>query len=381
MITNAKLNIKYILDHLTQEEIMERYTGIVVNNYTLAGNSVRSPFRADPNPTCNFYYTDKGKLRFRDWSGPNKSIYHDADVFDVAGLHYKLNSRIPSHFNMIINFIARDFKIHNYSDFDRSRVLTERLHTVYTEHIKKLSTPNVYKVIPRKPNKYDIEYWSNFNISIELLKKGFVYCVKEIYKINDDGTFKQFYTYNVSNPCYGYYNGKNEDKIGIWKFYYPFAKKPYPRFTQNIPAYFGEHLVTGSRIGLITKAYKDVLSILSFEEDIDCMSLVAEGTFPDKDKMFRFLRYHDINFVLLDFDLTGIRMANKIRKEYPVIVLFLTNGRFGTKDYGAKDISDYIKIHGRYKAHQLILEVLDYYREDLEYIEQQNYNLLKWISL
>ena len=86
-------------------------------------------------------------------------------------------------------------------------------------------------------------------------------------------------------------------------------------------------------------------------------------------------------FVLLDFDLTGIRMANKIRKEYPVVVLFLTNGRFGTKDYGAKDISDYIKIHGRYKAHQLILEVLDYYREDLEYIEQQNYNLLKWISL
>jgi len=381
MITNAKLNIKYILDHLTQEEIMERYTNVVVNNHTLEGCSFKSPFRADRNNTCNYYYTDRGKLRLRDWSGPARSSQHDADVFDVAAIHYKLNSRIPAHFNMLVHLIARDFNIHNYSDVSRSRTIRDRLDKVYGEYTKKLSQPTVYKVIPRKPNSYDIEYWGQFNVKVEHLEKGYVYFVKELYKTNDDGTFKSFYNYSAKNPCYAYYNGKNGDKVGIWKFYFPFAKKPYPRFIQNITAYFGKHMVIPSEIGVITKAYKDVLSLLSYDKGISAIPLVAEGTPPDKEIMEMMLSYHTINFVLLDFDITGVRMANYLRKKYPVIVLFLTNGRYGTKDYGAKDFSDYVKKYGVEAGDELIEEVISHYRETLDNLNKQNYNLLKWISL
>ena len=93
------------------------------------------------------------------------------------------------------------------------------------------------------------------------------------------------------------------------------------------------------------------------------------------------LSYHTINFVLLDFDITGVRMANYLRKKYPVIVLFLTNGRYGTKDYGAKDFSDYVKKYGVEAGDELIEEVISHYRETLDNLNKQNYNLLKWISL
>ena len=37
--------------------------------------------------------------------------------------------------------------------------------------------------------------------------------------------------------------------------------------------------------------------------------------------------------------------------------MFLTDGRFGSKDYGAKDISDYYQINGYSKTLSLINEV------------------------
>lgn len=382
MITTANLTMSYILDRVPQEKVMERYTRVVVNEYSLLGNSFNSPFRVDDNPTCNYYYTDKGKLRFRDWSGPKRTIKYDADCFDVAGMAYKLNCRIPKQFNLVLKLIARDFGLHNFSEQNENFIEeSSRLDKYYNNFKKTLSeNSKVYKVIPRKPNNYDLQYWGQFNINADLLKKAYIYCVKELWKIVND-EWKLIYKYNSSNPCYGYYNGKTPDKVGIWKFYYPFAKKPHPRFMQNYPAYFGKHLWTNSEIGLITKAYKDAISIYSFGYEIDVLPLIAEGVAPDKQTMYDFTQRHNLNFILLDFDYTGIRMANKLRKDYNVIPLFLTNGSFNTIDYGAKDFSDFVKYYGIEPAYDLLNSVLLYYREQLEHINNLNYHTLKWIYL
>jgi hypothetical protein len=44
----------------------------------------------------------------------------------------------------------------------------------------------------------------------------------------------------------------------------------------------------------------------------------------------------------------------------------LTNGRFGTKNYGAKDISDYIEINGTTEA----LKIINQCKETYAHIEQ-----------
>ena len=53
---------------------------------------------------------------------------------------------------------------------------------------------------------------------------------------------------------------------------------------------------------------------------------------------------------MYDFDRTGVKWANFLRRKFDLPVFFLTDGRFGTRDYRAKDISDYIRLHGGYGA-------------------------------
>ena len=62
-----KLTKDYILERVSEEEIMEFYMDIPVIDENFYGNSFRNPFRIDDFNTCNYYYDKKtGKLRFRD---------------------------------------------------------------------------------------------------------------------------------------------------------------------------------------------------------------------------------------------------------------------------------------------------------------------------
>ena len=54
------LNKTYILERISQEQIMEYYLGISVKLDIL----LKSPLRKDENPTCSFYYNQHGRLRF-----------------------------------------------------------------------------------------------------------------------------------------------------------------------------------------------------------------------------------------------------------------------------------------------------------------------------
>lgn len=68
----------------------------------------------------------------------------------------------------------------------------------------------------------------------------------------------------------------------------------------------------------------------------------------------------------MDFDLTGVKMANTLLKRYNIQPLFLTDGRFGTRDYGAKDISDYIELNGPSKALEIINQCRETYAHTIE---------------
>ena len=75
-------------------------------------------------------------------------------------------------------------------------------------------------------------------------------------------------------------------------------------------------------------------------------------------------QYWSRKFCLTDFDITGIRIANKLRKK-GYEPLFLTNGRFNTWNYNAKDISDFIETYGYSKTKDLIEYLIDEYDNGL----------------
>ena len=95
---------------------------------------------------------------------------------------------------------------------------------------------------------------------------------------------------------------------------------------------------------IITKSLKDVMVL--HELGIPSIAVQAESmVFGDsifKELSSRFRRI----ITLFDFDHAGIRLTNIFRKLYSTGHRFLTDGRFRSIDYGAKDISDYIRRWG-----------------------------------
>ena len=107
----VELTKTYILNEISEEEIMEKYLNISVNNDTLSASSVCSPLRKDTTPTCNYWYNRTGKLRFKDWSG-----HFHGDCYDVVAYRLGINSRNKRAFQLILHTIAKDFRIHKYKD-------------------------------------------------------------------------------------------------------------------------------------------------------------------------------------------------------------------------------------------------------------------------
>lgn len=100
----------------------------------------------------------------------------------------------------------------------------------------------------------------------------------------------------------------------------------------------GEYLV-------ITKSMKDCMVL--YELGIPAIAPCSETTFIS-DSQYRKLKERFDNIVILwDNDLTGIKFANKFRKQYDIIPLWLPRDTH-------KDISDYYKAEGKKKTLELI---------------------------
>lgn len=362
-----KLTISYILERVTQEQIMERYIGIKVCPQTLLPNSSKSPFRKDDNPTCNYYYTidnsGYAKLRFRDWDGTFKG-----DCFDAAAEVLKINTKTAQSFALLLNKIASDFKIHKYKDGKE----VEALNVFYTTY-KTANSLKVFKIEPRPMNSYDTKFWSDMNgIGKELLKAGNVYMVKKLYIQNDLGELYETYRYRSNDPAYAYYGGKLNG-IGLWKIYYPYRKNN--RFSSNYAFLYGQSFFKPAKFGLITKSYKDVLCFASY--GISAISVPSETYLMKPDDIFNLKTKVDILLTNFDYDRAGILLAQQYKKKYNIHPLMFTKGRFNQPNYGTKDFTDYRAINGHNTTLKLIDTVNNKFQEELDFFTTYNYESLK----
>jgi hypothetical protein len=86
---------------------------------------------------------------------------------------------------------------------------------------------------------------------------------------------------------------------------------------------------------------KDVMVLDLF--GVPAISMQSESTTPYPEIIDELRSRFDRIISLYDFDYAGVVNALKLKRLYGISPCFLTNGRFGTRDYGAKDISDYIR--------------------------------------
>lgn len=365
-----KLTVSYILERIPQEAIMEKYLKIKVGHKSLLANSCYSPFRIDNKPTCNYYYTTENngynKLRFRDWGGGFKG-----DCFDVAGEILKIDTRTSQGFSFLLNKVASDFKIHKYKDGKE----VEQLETFYTKY-KTTTELKVYKIQPRAMNSYDAKFWTEMNgIGKDILKQGNVYMVDKAYIQQEDGDLYEIYRYRSTDPCYAYYGGRLNG-IGLWKLYFPYRKNQ--RFSSNYAFIYGQTFFKPAPIGLITKAYKEVLAYATY--DISSVGVPSETYLMKSDEIFNLKNKVDILLTNFDYDRAGILLAQKYKKVYGIQPLMLTKGRFKQPNYGAKDFTDYRSMNGHKETEKLIDIVTSKFQNEIDYFMKYNYETLKNIK-
>lgn len=369
-----KLTKEYILERVTQEDIMEKYLKIPVNTENMYGNSFCNPFRKDESPTCNYYYDDAGKLRMRDFGGEWTDRLYNMDIFDVIGHIYMIDPGNKQGFKIIQNIIAKDFNIHKYQNNQEEVQLLDMFLNNQQNKKKKL---RFIKVVPRAWNKADEQYWYNrYGISLKTLKRFKVYPVAMLYVENAYGTVNQSYEYDYTNPAYAYYGGK-EQEIHLWKVYFPLNKNPkFTKVIANKQFVQGKEQFLPTRVGVVTKSYKDVMVLAEF--GIQAITLSTETSILKPDDIFFLKTNCDIVVSLLDYDKQGIKMANKLKKKYGIQPFMLTRGRFGKPDYGVKDISDFREQYGRDLTMKLIFQALDTLQERIDSINKYRREIL-WI--
>lgn len=371
----------YILSKISQEQIFEYYLHLKVET----GYLMKSPSyirTGDEDPTFSFYYSSNGKLRAQDFAG-----YFHGDCFDIVAYGLRLNANDKKSFAVILNKIARDFRLHKYQDsnFIESGRTTDNRETV------KPRTKTIIEFSPREWNKIDANFWWSGNIDRKMLSVGRVYPCERVF-VNS----QLVYEFLPKDPAYAYYFAPNEVKI-----YFPFRINY--RFLSNTSYLQGIDILEPDEIGIITKSYKDVLSMKSFS--VQAVAPSSEVVPVSKDDWLK-LRYTCSHwFTLMDYDRTGIRMARKLRDMYGIQPLFFSrytplnkqwkdregnthSGKYIgldlTKNYegftSVKDFFDYVKYYGKDSTVKLINKTKEQFQERFDEYDIEMFDKLNWLK-
>lgn len=321
-IQNTKpleLTFDWLFDRINQEDVYMKYFGFCQLNKKFC-----NPLRKDNKADCWFYWHG-GVLYFHDpaW----KQTYTCINIV--------MNNERCNYYKALNIVYDLFFSNHTVSNYVVTRNREEK-------------KPKDIKVTIQPFTKTDIEYLKSYGITSEFCKKAKWYSIKH-YWLDDN----MMYTYSNYNPCIGYYfNGK-------WKLY--FYKNKDWRFLSNtsktdIQGY--NMLPEKGDLLIVTKSFKDVGTL--YEQGISAIAPQAESILIQQDVIDDLkLRFKSI-YTLMDYDNTGIHLAWQMRKLYGIKPLFFTHKLWNRKGgyLGAKDISDYRKLHGFQNLKQLIEQLL-----------------------
>jgi len=323
------LSADYILGELSQEQIMQHYLKVPIKLKT----RFLSPLREDKNPTCGFFYNKEGSLIFKDFAG-----FLSGGCFKIVMHIYNCS------FHEALEIIANDFGL-----IDGVRV--ERKDYPHLVTFQRRET--VIQIKRRPFNDEDREYWTQFGISKATLLHFHVPPLEAAW-LNG----KCIYSYRKGDPAYAYDFGDDQYKI-----YFP--KRKTNRFMCNCSIVQGYQVPRDISKGvIITKSMKDVMVLHEF--GFTAFAPQSETVYPDPEWIASLLEEAPIVKSLYDFDRAGVTMANYMRKKYGIEPMFLTDGRFGSIDYKAKDISDLVQMHGRSKVDKHISLWYGTYRDDYD---------------
>ena len=185
--------------------------------------------------------------------------------------------------------------------------------------------------IVRQPfTEVDKQYWKQFHISIDTLKRFNVFSIK-YFLCNSivRGVYKN------DSPMYAY---KVYDKF---KIYRPLAGK-YTKWRNNLTVRHVQGLEQlrpeGGDLLIITKSLKDVMCLT--EMGFNAIASASETTFIPEDILKDLQKKWKHIIIVYDRDPAGMQNARQYSKQYGLDAIFVH------KKFKAKDVSDAVKANG-----------------------------------
>jgi len=312
------ITIDWILSKVTEYDIYAKYIG-----QFKVGMIYNSPFRKDKNPSFGIYYSKRTKqLLFKDHgTGECGNVIKFVSLFTGKTEYSDILSDIVDKLNITNN----------------TKLVSSKQYIPPTE--------TVIGVVRQEFTDVDINYWKQFNISINTLKKFNVNSIK-YYLCN--GIVKG--TYKRENPMYAYKVYNN------FKIYKPLADK-YTKWRNNLTDYDiqgYEQLPQKGDILFITKSMKDVMCL--HEMGYPAVSPSSESTFLPKDVLEQLKTRFKRIIILFDRDVAGVKRSRKLSRETGLEAMFIN------KKFKAKDISDAVKANNFEEIKNWLNETIKNYR-------------------
>lgn len=312
------ITLDWILSKVTEYDIYAKYIG-----QFKVGMIYNSPFRKDKNPSFGIYYSKRTKqLLFKDHgTGECGNVIKFVSLFTGKTEYSDILSDIVDKLNITNN----------------TKLVSSKQYIPPTE--------TVIGVVRQEFTDVDINYWKQFNISINTLKKFNVNSIK-YYLCN--GIVKG--TYKRENPMYAYKIYNN------FKIYRPLADK-YTKWRNNLTDYDiqgYEQLPQKGDILFITKSMKDVMCL--HEMGYPAVSPSSESTFLPKDVLEQLKTRFKRIIILFDRDVAGVKRSRKLSRETGLEAMFIN------KKFKAKDISDAVKANNFEEIKNWLNETIKNYR-------------------
>lgn len=312
------ITLDWILSKVTEYDIYAKYIG-----QFKVGMIYNSPFRKDKNPSFGIYYSKRTKqLLFKDHgTGECGNVIKFVSLFTGK-----------TEYNDILSDIVDKLNITN-----NTKLVSSKQYILPTE--------TVIGVVRQEFTDVDINYWKQFNISINTLKKFNVNSIK-YYLCN--GIVKG--TYKRENPMYAYKVYNN------FKIYRPLADK-YTKWRNNLTDYDiqgYEQLPQKGDILFITKSMKDVMCL--HEMGYPAVSPSSESTFLPKDVLEQLKTRFKRIIILFDRDVAGVKRSRKLSRETGLEAMFIN------KKFKAKDVSDAVKANSFEEIKNWLNETIKNYR-------------------
>lgn len=324
------INKEYLLDRASQETYLEYYLGIPVKK-----GLFKSPLRDDNSPTCSFYKNVNGDIIFKDFSGHFSGNFINIVMYKYNCSYYKA-----------LRIIANDFGYIKHPKLDKNPK-----PIIQSPRSFKETGGAKIQVEIQEFTAEDMEFWENYGITEEILNKFRVFSCSTVF-LND----RVFTHSNSKHPIYGYYRGKNDNKLELWRIYFPKNRSREPRFLSNWKSVMlqgGKQLPKSGDVLVVTKSLKDVMCLYSL--GITAVAPNSENLFLTPSQYNKLKTRFKHIVILYDNDLAGMSNMNKFRKQFDIKCLWIP------RTYKAKDISDFYAKYGKEET----LKLIDYGKEKI----------------